>query len=420
MNIRVRRIVAGVLVAASGVVALATMTTGVAQAAPVTVPGCTGDTAGVAVTVDDAAFAGDRMVPIHDNTAGVRYPAPTDAAMSSPICGARLLADGSFRREWLYCTVAALNTCATEPLVRKGNAATGVSSLTATDRARLAWLMDNLVRNGTAAERIASQRLVWCVTEGAGAGAVAPGYFHDARDDQNLRCPNWPAVDPTLVPSPTIALAGPAAPVAPGATARFTLTTNASPIQLTATGLTGLDVCPGGAGASLAAGVLTIAAPDVSRPVALCATRSTEGTGSLRAVVAQRAGTTLEFWQRDANVQFCQGMLSTETLSNEAVAARADAVFAAEAPTTTTTVAPTTVGPTTVAPTTTTDPTQTTPPTAAGTTTTLVILETVATSPRATLPRTGSTTETGVFWAFVLLLAGICLAALGRTGDAKE
>ena len=416
MHSKLRIIAVGALFAASALGAAVTGAS-VAYAAPVAVPGCAGDTSGVTVTVDDGQFANGAMVPIHDNRAVNLYPAPNDSSMSSPICGARRLADGTFQREWLYCTAHSLNTCATAPLVPKGNAATGVAALTDLDRARLAWIVDNEVDGATAVTRIRSARLIWCVTEGAAANVPAPGYYNNGTDTP-LSCPNWPAIDPALKLKPVLTIAGPTGTVAVGATARFALSTDSSPITLTGDGLTGLALCPGAAGATLTGGTLTIATPNAAVPLALCATRATAGTGTLRAVLALRTGTTLEFWQRAANTQYCQGMLSSETLSADAVAASASVTFAADVVTTTST---STIPPRVTDPTTTT----TVGHGDGGVTTTSVVLGTGVSNPPSggaiTLPRTGSSGgRDGAYWALVLLLAGVCLAAFGWRGDERS
>ena len=236
MNRSLRKAVVLVAVVSAATVATAVRPP-VAQAAPVVIAGCAGDTAAVRVTVDDGLLAGGAIVPIHDNTAGVTYPAPTDKAMSSPVCGAQRLADGSLRREWLYCTDPVLNTCATAPLVRKGDSATGIARLTAVDRARLAWVLDTEIHNDTQTTRVRGQRLVWCVTEHRAAGAPAPNYYNDGVNDQPLACPAWGAVDPALKMTVSLALTGPSAPVAVAQPAQFVLTTDASPITLTSTGI---------------------------------------------------------------------------------------------------------------------------------------------------------------------------------------
>lgn len=417
-----------------------------AEAAPVTLNGCgptsgATDTAALRITIDDAALAGGTMVPLHDRTGGVVFPAPTDSAMSSPMCGVQQLADGSYRYEWLYCTDPVLNTCATEPLVRKGLAATGIGALSDLAKARLAWLLDTDVDNSTAATRVVSQRLVWCVTEGVAAGAPAPEYFKNGTDVA-VSCPNWPAIDPTLDLQPTIAVTGPAGTVAVGGTARFEIATDTSPVSVATTGLAGLALCPGVTGATLVGGLLTIAAPDPAAPVALCATSAGGGTGTLTASIAARTGRTLEFWQRTANTEFCQGMLSAETLSTTDASASATVTFAALpttttlAPTTTTTLAATTT--TTLAPTTT-----TTAGAGGGTTTTTVpdvpvsvqatTTTTDATSiiggssttrptvsesgitPRNVLPRTGADRSgTYVGWALLVTGLGVLLVSFAR------
>ena len=414
MHSRLRIIAVGALFAA-GAVGSVVGGASIAHAAPVAVPGCAGDTSGVTVNVDDGQFANGAMVPIHDNRAATLYPAATDSSMSSPICGARRLADGSFQREWLYCTAHNLNTCATAPLVRKGNAATGVAALTDLDKARLAWIVENEVDSSTGTTRIRSARLIWCVTEGAAANAEAPGYYRNGTDTA-LSCPNWPAIDPTLKLRPTLAMTGPAGTVAAGATARFALSTDSSPITLTGDGLTGLALCPGASGATLTGGTLTIAAPDAAVPMPLCATRATAGTGTLRAVLALRTGSTLEFWQRVANTQFCQGMLSSETLSADAVAASVSVTFAVDVVTTTST---STTPPRVTDPTTT-----TTDGHGGGGATTSVVLDTVSVNPSgsaSTLPRTGGGgSRDGAYWALVLLLAGVCLAAFGWRGGEQS
>lgn len=413
MNKRLRVLVA--VLAMAGGMAVPVLS-GRAEAAPVTIGGCDAssgatDTAGLRVTIDDALLAGGTMVPVHDRTGGVLYPAPDDAAMSSPVCGAQRMADGSLRYDWLYCTDPVLNTCATEPLVRKGLDATGVGSLTDLDKARLAWLLDSGIDNSTASRRTESQRLVWCVTEGVAANAPAPEYFKNGTDDPATRCPNWPAIDPTLDTTTTVDVTGPAATLGAGETARFEITTDSSPLSLGVAGLTGLALCPGAAGATLAGDVLTIAAPDVARPVAVCATRADGGTGTLTATVAARTGRTLEFWQRVANTQFCQGMLSATTLSTTAATASAQAVFAAVLPTTTTVVPttttvaelPTSVGPTTTGATVDGGSTST-QPTVVGT----------GVSP-LTLPRTGGgRSGTDIGWAMLLVGLGVLLVSAAR------
>ncbi len=389
-----------------------------ANAAPVTVGGCSTasgstDTGALRITIDDAAFAGGAMVPIHDRTGGVTFPAPKDDAMSSPMCGAQRLADGSLRYDWLYCTDPVLNTCATDPLVRKGLTATGVAALSDLDKARLAWLLDVDIDNSTAATRVESQRLVWCVTEGYPAKEKAPEYYKNGTDDPRTKCPDWPAIDPTLATSVNVAIAGPTGTVGVGQPARFAVTTDVSPLTLGVVGLTGMTLCPGVAGATLAGDVLTIATPDPAAPVAVCATRMSGGTGTLTATVSARTGRTLEFWQRNDEVLFCQGMLSASTLSTAAAAASAQAVFAADTTPTTTTVAVTTTVaevPTSIVATTTiavgVD---------GGSTSTQPTVQDNAVTPR-TLPRTGGSGRSmfDVGWALVLAGIGVLLVTAAR------
>lgn len=382
--------------------------TGVASAAPVTIGGCdaasTGstDTGAVSVRLDDALFANGTMIPLHDNTGGVTFPAPADNSMSAPICGAHKVADGSIDHEWLYCTAPDLNTCGTEPMVAKGSAATNVNTFTAVDKARLAWLLQNKIDNTDKDTRIASQRQVWCVTEHVAAGQNAPGYFKDARDG-NLPCPNWPNLDPTLAVNPSVAVTAAAVSATNGDTVRFEVVTDAKELSVDATGFDGIDVCPGVAGASVANGTLSVVAPDKTKPVALCAWRSTAGAGTLQLTVAGITATTLEFWQRAAGTSACQGMLSTETSSLSGATARAAAVWAA-APVT---VAPTTVAPPTV-PDASIDATSTTSTTAGD------VLG-GATPQAVTLPRTGANGgSTDLRLPVSLLLIGVGLVLIGR------
>lgn len=383
---------------------------GVAHAAPLTVTGCnqadTGstDTGAISITFDDALLANGTMIPLHDNTGAVTFPAPADNSMAAPVCGLHRGPGGALQQEWLYCTAPNLNTCGTEPMVAKGSAATNVNTFSALDKARLAWLLANRIDNSTKTTRIISQRLVWCAVEDTPAGQNAPGYYHDARDTF-VACPDWPNLDPTLATNPSVAVTPASANAANGATVRFDVLTDAKELTVDAAGFDGMKVCDGVTGATLANGTLSIAAPDKTKPVGLCGWRTTSGSGSLQLTVAGLTATTLEFWQRPANTSACQGMLSTETSSQDGATARAAAVFAADVTPTTTPVEDTTV----TAP-------PTTPPSGVDGTSTTTVPDGVGGLPTAvTLPRTGAgSSGTDLRLPAGFLLVGLGLVVLGR------
>jgi len=204
-----------------------------AAAVPITIGGCSAasgseDTAAIPpLTLDDSVFAGGALIPLHDRVGSVggfyngnQYnPAAPDNAMSTPVCGVQRSAAGVLSYTWLYCTEKPLNACGNAPWFMTGGAAATV--LTTLEKARMAWILDNVVTqpvagggtteasNRTQATRAQRQRLIWCVSERLGANVAAPDYL--APFEAALTCPNWPAIDPQLNLNPQLSIT--AAPV---------------------------------------------------------------------------------------------------------------------------------------------------------------------------------------------------------------
>ena len=390
-----------------------------ASAAPVTIGGCTADTgstdtATITVTLDDSALATGVVIPLHDRVGkvngfynGITYdPLALDNAMSSPVCGVQKVAGGALKYGWLYCTEKPLNVCGNAPWLQNNGASS--PTLTTLDKARLAWLLDNELAlgtpqeasNRTQASRAQRQRLVWCVSEHLAANAPAPAYL--APFEGALTCPDWTTIDPTLNLNPQVAVTAAPAAATVGAPVTFTVNTNISPLKIDTVGLDTVALCAPQAGVTYAGGMLTVAGALAGKQVPLCATKAAPGTGSLTATIANLSVSTLQFWQRAARTDACQGMLSTELSIQPGATAQAQASWQAIEDTTvvnTTTTTTPPVGSTTTDPTTTT----TRPP------------EVLDTTIPNTLPRTGAGEASGTArYGVLFLLLGVTLVLLGR------
>lgn len=386
-----------------------------ASAAPVTLSGClasTGstDTESLRITLDDSILTPGTVIPLHDRKGrqtdgfynGVTYnPNLPQDAMSAPVCGVQKLADGTLSYAWLYCTEEPKSVCGNAPWTQSAN---GAAALTDLDKARLAWIIDNPTpeaNNATDKLRAQRQRLIWCVTSKFAANVEAPAYL---AGEASITCPNWPAIDPTLNLTPTLALGqSTPGPVNAGQAITFTVTTNVSPVAITFDGLATMGLCPGQNGVTLTAGELAIADPTGGASVQLCATAGTGTAANVKASMAAHTVSTLQFWQRPVNSDPCQGMLTTE-INRDLPGVSATAQLAIVPTIDTTVTTPPVIDSTTV----TTDPgTSTTGP---------VVLDTTI---PVTLPRTGAAGQTGPMTVGVLLLVlgvGLVLASRREAG----
>ena len=321
------------------------------------------DTATITTKVDVALFANGAIVPLHDRLGvhgnyygGITHEtAKNDAAMSSPICGARLATGNAVKRQWLYCTNEQLNSCGNGTFELNPSAASGGRPLTDVQKARLAYVLDNLIDNTTEATRATSQRLVWCVTEGTADGGNAPAYFGPS--DPFLACPTWATIDLTAKAKPVLDVQGPTGTVPAGETARVIVTTTASSVRV-ATPTASVAVCADSTGTLAADGTLAVPANGTST---LCITAADGTNATITVTIDGITASNLQFWQRATGNAYCQGFLATVPVASDETISAATITFGVPATTTSTTVQATT---TTVTETTSTsidNPTTTTP-----------------------------------------------------------
>ena len=287
-----------------------------ASAATVSVRGCVADTgSGISaptISVDDGWLADGQAAILQDFEGRVNpyvgQPpsglAPTGDPVSEPYCATWRTADGTLTpAQWLYCLDHdGIYGCGDNPMRRSGTLG-GKTPLTDLQRARLAWVMTNVADDADREARRLTQQYVWCVTMDLPAGAPMPG----PGTFPGKSCPDWTAIDPTLVLDPELTVAGPATASPAGADAVFIVTTNLADLRIATSGIDDYKICAGQPGVGLSGSRLHI--PSGMSTVRLCAMRSQAGGGSLSVRPDGPTAATLGFWVSVTGDPDCQGFV---------------------------------------------------------------------------------------------------------------
>ena len=240
----------------------------------------------------------------------------SDGQGGLPYCGARILSSGELEVDWRFCTDQGKRGCANNS---PGTEWTGTpeNPLTSAQKLQIANVLLNTTLH-TKRDRAKTQLQVWCISDDWAEGAVnteAKKYFnyndfqgpatsnnleYRALSDDEARC----AYLPDLTANPTLTLNGPGAQLSAGSPAQFTLTTNVtSPITITTTGASSIQLCPASQNQVTFNGtVLELDAPGTAT---LCAYSSTTAAVTVTAATGElpQPGELSLLWNGDRGCQ---------------------------------------------------------------------------------------------------------------------
>ncbi|MER5889318.1 LPXTG cell wall anchor domain-containing protein [Streptomyces sp. NPDC001941] len=278
-----------------------------------TVKGCVADAAGGTpapdVVVHPSWLANGQIAAVQNVSGAVNpdlaKPPPGRLFYGVPLCVVGPVVDGVVTpARWAFCMNYPLRACGEAPFLPSGSTRGGRADLSDRDRARLAHVLTAEADYTDRATRRRTQLLVWCVTEGLGANAPAPegGPYGD------LKCPDWPSVDPTLKTSPKIEVTAAQEPAEPGAELRFPVASDVRRTRIERSGIDTLTVCAGSPG-TLVDGQLEL--PAGTGRTELCGTRAESGTGTVRAEAEDHTLTSMEFLVTNGGADDCQGFVTS-------------------------------------------------------------------------------------------------------------